>query len=64
MIQMPIGSDKTRLLASVVNSYIQESKNNVVWIIAHRRELVYQIERTVLLFIMEVNHKKPETCQV
>lgn len=64
MVQMPTGTGKTHLLASVVNSYVQKSTRNIVWIIAHRRELVSQIERTISLFGMEVNHKKPETCQV
>ena len=46
MIQMPTGTGKTHVLASIVSSELNgESKG--VWIVAHRRELVEQIEETV-----------------
>lgn len=46
MVQMPTGTGKTHLLASIVSSELNgESKG--VWIVAHRRELVEQIEETV-----------------
>ena len=46
MIQMPTGTGKTHLLASIVSSELNEG-NKGVWIVAHRRELVEQIEETV-----------------
>lgn len=64
MVQMPTGTGKTHLLASVVSNYVQKSAKNIIWIIAHRRELVSQIEHTVSLFGIDVNHKRPEACQV
>ena len=42
MVQMPTGTGKTHLLASIV-----KDTDGKVWIVAHRRELVEQIEETV-----------------
>ncbi len=42
MVQMPTGTGKTHLLASIV-----KDTDGTVWIVAHRRELVEQIEETV-----------------
>ena len=47
MAQMPTGTGKTVLLASVVESFLREHPNCNVWIIAHRRELVSQIRETI-----------------
>ena len=47
MVQMPTGTGKTVLLASVVESFLREHSNCHVWIVAHRRELVSQIRETI-----------------
>ena len=47
MAQMPTGTGKTVLLASVVESFLREYSNCHVWIVAHRRELVSQIRETI-----------------
>lgn len=41
MVQMPTGTGKTHLLASVVSEFVS-SAGSGVWLIAHRRELVEQ----------------------
>ena len=50
MAQMPTGTGKTVLLASVVESFLREHSNCNVWIVAHRRELVSQIRETIHVF--------------
>ena len=47
MAQMPTGTGKTVLLASVVESFLREHSNCHVWIVAHRKELVSQIRETI-----------------
>ncbi|MCD8202411.1 MAG: DEAD/DEAH box helicase [Prevotella sp.] len=59
MCQMPTGTGKTHLLAAVVKDFMShnsnggkngsmtDDSNGVVWIVAHRRELVAQIEDTL-----------------
>ena len=47
MAQIPTGTGKTVLLASVVESFLREHSNCNVWIVAHRRELVSQIRETI-----------------
>ena len=47
MVQMPTGTGKTVLLAEQVKSEERRVKNPCVWIVAHRRELVEQIEETL-----------------
>ena len=47
MVQMPTGTGKTHLLASVIYDLLSTEPEQCVWIIAHRRELVEQIENTV-----------------
>lgn len=46
MVQMPTGTGKTHLLAAIVREFLCGSGSRV-WIVAHRRELVDQIEETV-----------------
>ena len=46
MVQMPTGTGKTHLLAAIVREFLCGSGTRV-WIVAHRRELVEQIEETV-----------------
>lgn len=47
LVQMPTGTGKTHLLASVIYDHLKEKQGQCVWIVAHRRELVEQIEETV-----------------
>ncbi len=50
MAQMPTGTGKTYLLAAVIGSFVKNNPNSKVWIVAHRRELVAQIDDTVHKF--------------
>ena len=62
MAQMPTGTGKTVLLASVVESFLKEHSNCHVWIVAHRRELVSQIKDTLNKFLLNFsfsNHPGP-----
>ena len=64
MVQMPTGTGKTILLASVVESFLREHSNCNVWIVAHRRELVSQIKDTLNKFLLNFifsNHPVPPT---
>ena len=47
MVQMPAGTGKTVLLASIVKYEAERVGQPCVWIVAHRRELVEQIEATL-----------------
>ena len=58
MVQMPTGTGKTVLLASVVESFLREHSNCHVWIVAHRRELVSQIKDTLNKFLLNFNLSK------
>ena len=51
MVQMPTGTGKTHLLAAIVREFLHGSGSRV-WIVAHRRELVEQIEETVARYGM------------
>lgn len=55
MVQMPTGTGKTHVLVSVVKNEERRVKNPCVWIITHRRELVSQIEDTLVSFGIEPN---------
>ena len=44
---MPTGTGKTHLLASIIYDSLKENGKRYVWIVAHRRELVEQIEETM-----------------
>ena len=57
MVQMPTGTGKTYLLASVVYGEIEQSDKAHVWIVVHRRELVDQIEETLEKFGEMLNDK-------
>ena len=62
MAQMPTGTGKTVLLASVVESFLREHSNCNVWIVAHRKELVSQIKDTLNKFLLNFsfsNHPVP-----
>ena len=55
MVQMPTGTGKTHLLASVISDWLNDAGPKRVWIVAHRRELVEQIEDTVAQYGMKPN---------
>lgn len=50
MAQMPTGTGKTYLLTAVIDSFVSKNPKEKVWIVAHRRELVSQIDETVRKF--------------
>ena len=67
LVQMPTGTGKTHVLAALVNEQLkiknEKFEGGAVWIVAHRRELVEQIEETVRLFVMHnaqcIMHNRP-----
>ena len=50
MAQMPTGTGKTYRLTAVIDSFVSNNPKEKVWIVAHRRELVSQIDETVRKF--------------
>ena len=50
MAQMPTGTGKTYLLTAVIDSFVSTNPMEKVWIVAHRRELVSQIDETIRKF--------------
>jgi len=50
MAQMPTGTGKTYLLTAVIDSFVSNNPMEKVWIVAHRRELVSQIDENVRKF--------------
>ena len=52
MAQMPTGTGKTHVIASVVRDFVRD-RMGLVWIVAHRRELVAQIQNTLKLYLTE-----------
>ena len=50
MVQMPTGTGKTYLLTAVIDSFVSNNPKEKVWIVAHRRELVLQIDETIKKF--------------
>ena len=50
MAQMPTGTGKTYLLMATIDSFVEDNPNTKVWIVAHRKELVSQIEETIKKF--------------
>ena len=50
MAQMPTGTGKTYLLTAVIDSFVSNNPMEKVWIVAHRRELVSQIDEAVRKF--------------
>ena len=50
MAQMPTGTGKTYLLTAVIDSFVSNNPMEKVWIVAHRKELVSQIDETVRKF--------------
>ena len=50
MVQMPTGTGKMHLLAAIARDIMQQPDKPRIWIIAHRRELVSQINDTLERF--------------
>ena len=61
MAQMPTGTGKTYLLTAVIDSFVSNNPMEKVWIVAHRRELVSQIDETVRKFhsLFRIKHLFP-----
>ena len=47
IVQMPTGTGKTYVMASVVKWFLDNYEKGEVWIVAHRRELVEQMQQTL-----------------
>ena len=58
MVQMPTGTGKTYVMASVVKWFLDNNDEGEVWIIAHRRELVEQMQQTLERFCLEYGEKE------
>lgn len=50
MVQMPTGTGKTHLVASVVRDFVQKGVGKV-WLVAHRQELVTQLKETMAKYL-------------
>ena len=50
MVQMPTGTGKTHLLVAIARDVMQQPDKPRIWIVAHRRELVSQINDTLERF--------------
>lgn len=57
MVQMPTGTGKTYVMAAVVRWFLETYSKGEVWLIAHRKELVEQMERTLDCFALEYGEK-------
>lgn len=57
MVQMPTGTGKTFVMAAVVKWFLDTYSKGEVWLIAHRKELVEQMERTLDRFALEYGEK-------
>ena len=65
MVQMPTGTGKTHLLASLVNEELRtKNEESCVWIVAHRRELVEQIEVTVARYSISKEYGKVKVLSI
>lgn len=65
MVQMPTGTGKTHLLAAVVHDVLEAGGGRgCVWIVAHRRELVEQIEETVARYGLEKTDGRVRACSI
>ena len=58
MVQMPTGTGKTYVMASVVKWFLDNHENGEVWIVAHRRELVEQMQQTLGRFCLDYGEKE------
>ena len=60
MVQMPTGTGKTVLLASIVKDEVRRVAKPCVWIVAHRKELVEQIEDTLAKMLAKENEQEEQ----
>ena len=60
MVQMPTGTGKTYVMAAVVRWFLETYSKREVWLIAHRKELVEQMERTLDRFALDYGEKDDE----
>ena len=60
MVQMPTGTGKTYVMAAVVKWFMDTHDKGEVWLIAHRKELVEQMERTLDRFSLDYGEKNEE----
>lgn len=60
MVQMPTGTGKTYVMAAVVKWFLDTYSKGEVWLIAHRKELVEQMEQTLDRFVLEYGEKNEE----
>lgn len=60
MVQMPTGTGKTYVIAAVVKWFLETYSKGEVWLIAHRKELVEQMEQTLDRFALEYGEKNEE----
>ena len=58
IVQMPTGTGKTYVMASVVKWFLDNYLKGEVWIVAHRRELVEQMQLTLDRFCLEYGEKE------
>ena len=58
MVQMPTGTGKTYVMAAAVKWFLDSHKEGEVWIVAHRRELVEQMQLTLERFCLEYGEKE------
>ena len=58
MVQMPTGTGKTYVMASVVEWFLDRYDEGEVWIVAHRRELVEQMQLTLDRFCLKYGEKE------
>ena len=57
MVQMPTGTGKTYVMASIVKWFLDTHEQGEVWIVAHRRELVEQMQETLDRFCLNYGRK-------
>lgn len=60
MVQMPTGTGKTYVMAAVVKWFLDTYSKGEVWLIAHRKVLVEQMEQTLDRFALEYGEKNEE----
>jgi len=53
IVQMPTGTGKTYVMAAVVKWFLDNQEKGEVWIVAHRRELVEQMQQTLDKFCLD-----------
>ena len=57
LVQMPTGTGKTIVMGAVVKWFLDTYDKGEVWIVAHRRELVEQMQQTLERFCLNYGEK-------